>query len=335
MDNVTDIRTMAEARLHRGVRPSGLIRRDGTRLEPGEIQEIQVTAERGGQVRPDQVLGMIEVIEALSRRAYARFQQVADAREELATERMKIEDLQAQSAIQAAEHKMYVDRVAELDTRLANARAENQLRIEELEGQLAQRRYTDEDIIDAQASEAELIARPLRARIADLEGQLKRMDQAGTEAADIQLAAARQRITELERSHACVQDCRPNAHVAFTGRQRIIELEGKVSEQGDELKAKDDLIRHLRWEKNEAIRQMGVARDEYATASRIATENGEALAEQTDKCEAYEQDVAKIRAIVWATEGLDKVIERRGDLDSEPAKSLVAVVSRVRAVIGQ
>ena len=70
---------------------------------------------------------------------------------------------------------------------------------------VAERLYTAAEVGHAQASEAELVAAPLRRRIAELEAR-------------------------LERGHVCTPACRPNAHVAFQGRQRVTELEAEASQ---------------------------------------------------------------------------------------------------------
>lgn len=67
------------------------------------------------------------------------------------------------------------------------------------------RLYTAAEVGDAQASEAELVAAPLRHRIEELEAR-------------------------LEKGHVCTEACRPNAHVAFLGRKRLDEAEAEASE---------------------------------------------------------------------------------------------------------
>ena len=327
MGDVTEIRPSGW-RLHRGVAPSNMLRREGTRLEPGEVQEIQAAAERGESVPWNQALGMVEVIEALSRRAYARFQQTADAREELAAERVRLSEAQDQITVLTSELRMYSDRVTELDGRLDNmagslARANEDVRlsadrIEELEnqlgrteqpdseaadGQLDQRLYTAAEVAHYQATEAELVSAPLR-----------------------------QRIAELEASHACTVDCKPNAHVAFTGRQRIAELEGQLAT--------------LRQERDDAVREMGRARAEYVTASRIATETGEELAKEIEARKAAEQslaardrllasatrDLAEVRKKVMS-EAVDRALIAYLPTDGTIAGTLFQVIRSVRTVL--
>lgn len=70
-----------------------------------------------------------------------------------------------------------------------------------------ERLYTAAEVGDAQASEAELVAAPLRRRIEELEAELAR----------------------VEKGHVCVETCRPNAHVAFQGRARVRELETELA----------------------------------------------------------------------------------------------------------
>lgn len=166
---VTDIRTLAESRLHRGVRPSGLLRRQGSRLDPGEIQEIQAAAERGQPIQPDQALGMIEVIEALSRRAYVRFQQAADARDETAAVRLEL--IEAQDNLMMAGQQ-----IQELDTRLATTRVEGQLGAEELESQLDAANKTIAELRELVKMHVET-GNGAAVALADREEQIRRLRQ--------------------------------------------------------------------------------------------------------------------------------------------------------------
>jgi chromosome segregation ATPase len=158
----------------------------------------------------------------------------------------------------AREYRFHVERVAELDHRIMvlqeHHRAEHQAdheeivtlrsqreraragayaanaRAERLEAELAEaraeieRRYTARQVGDAQASEAELVSKPLRDRIASLERGLanemsanaRLANQAADELAvrresEADLQTARVRITSLERREAELQgwlDCR-------------------------------------------------------------------------------------------------------------------------------
>lgn len=83
-----------------------------------------------------------------------------------------------------------------------------------------ERLYTAEEVGDLQAGEAELVAAPLRRRIA----------QMTKEHADLvkRLGDAEMEVERLKKGHVCTRSCKPDAHVAFTGRQRLEELERKV-----------------------------------------------------------------------------------------------------------
>jgi hypothetical protein len=72
---------------------------------------------------------------------------------------------------------------------------------------LDDRFFSSEDVARAQSSEAELVAAPLRARIEELERQLRRASY----------------------GHVCTDSCKPNSHVAFIGRERLTELEREVA----------------------------------------------------------------------------------------------------------
>lgn len=60
------------------------LRQHGSRLEPGELEEIAITAGRGEPPTADQVLGLIETVQALARRCAARFQETQELRARLA-----------------------------------------------------------------------------------------------------------------------------------------------------------------------------------------------------------------------------------------------------------
>jgi hypothetical protein len=81
------------------------------------------------------------------------------------------------------------------------------------DGGLSERLYTAAEVGDLQASEAELVAAPLRRRVADLETELER----------------------YRKAHVCTDSCKPNAHVAFTGSQIVKELETELANERQEI----------------------------------------------------------------------------------------------------
>lgn len=48
------------------------------------------------------------------------------------------------------------------------------------------------------------------------------------------------------RGHVCVNGCEPNAHVAFEGRRRVIELEGQLKVATDTLSVREDQVALLK-----------------------------------------------------------------------------------------
>lgn len=70
--------------------------------------------------------------------------------------------------------------------------------------------HTSREVGEAQTSEAELVAAPLRRQIVDLKEHL---------------STAEQELATFRRHHMCTESCRPNAHVAFTGKSLVKELE--------------------------------------------------------------------------------------------------------------
>lgn len=56
-------------------------RRVVSRVEVGELEEIEAAAERGQALRPDRTLALVETVRALARRTFVRFQEAADQAE--------------------------------------------------------------------------------------------------------------------------------------------------------------------------------------------------------------------------------------------------------------
>jgi hypothetical protein len=71
--------TLAQHRARRGVAPSAGVHTPVTRFTPGDLEEIEASARRGATIDPGQVLGLVEMIGALSKRIAVRFNEMADA----------------------------------------------------------------------------------------------------------------------------------------------------------------------------------------------------------------------------------------------------------------
>lgn len=142
--------------------------------------------------------------------------------DEVSNERVRIEVAPGQRA----EIQIVDDRVSTYANQAAEVLAENyaraQARIRELEAELVkrptERLYTAEEVGDLQAREAELVAAPLRRQVQEL---------------TVKLAQA-------TKGHVCTESCKPNAHVAFTGRKRLQEAEAQVREYDRDRKTELD-----------------------------------------------------------------------------------------------
>lgn len=89
-----------------------------------------------------------------------------------------------------------------------------------VDGAVSQRMFTAEEVGDYQASEAELVAGPLRRKLAEVEAELDR----------------------YRRAHVCTDRCQPQAHVAMEGRNLVVELEKSLAESRDLVSFKDGVI---------------------------------------------------------------------------------------------
>ncbi len=71
-------------------------------------------------------------------------------------------------------------------------------------------------------------------RIIELEAELERRtgERDEREAARAKLE---DQLARVEKGHVCVPSCRPNAHVAFQGRQRVKDLEAQLAEKDEEI----------------------------------------------------------------------------------------------------
>ena len=140
-------------------------RRVVSRVEVGELEEIEAAAERGQALRPDRTLALVETVRALARRTFVRFQEAAD---------------QAERADRA---------VAALSDAQARINALN----EELEAMRAERAnlYTAAQVGDLQASEAELVSAPLKRRIEELTQSVEARDRLlATASGDLEMIKA-------------------------------------------------------------------------------------------------------------------------------------------------
>lgn len=147
-----------------------------------------------------------------------------------------------------------LDEILNLDKALTLTRTSrewNRKRVVELEDALErgerkaaeeQRLYTAAEVGDAQASEAELVATPLRRRIAELERTLAREVNRNTD-----LEAELEKAT---RGHVCTDGCKPNAHVAFIGRQRLAELETEAADERERADKAEGLVQEERTRAN-------------------------------------------------------------------------------------
>lgn len=171
------------------------------------------------------------------------------------------------------------------------------------EGSLSSRLYTAEEVGDAQASEAELVATPLRRRVAELEAELSRKTaewkknsaegraqverlvkraeeaEASERAAGPYYAASvvnglRAELARYNRAHVCVKDCGDNEHVAFVGRTLVTELEtdlvnerAEVARQDAEIHRAYDALIKTRAERGEAEADLARSRADWEQRS--------------------------------------------------------------------
>lgn len=137
------------------------------------------------------------------------------------------------------------------------AMADRLLGIQERLGFKARGLFTGSQVGDAQTSEAELVSAPLRLRIAELEGELE----------------------TYRKHHVCTASCQPNAHVAFTGKGLVAELETKlgmykarVAELDERLARSEDWVRGLREERDRALENGRRADHDNIVAQRARIE---------------------------------------------------------------
>lgn len=109
----------------------------------------------------------------------------------------------------------------------------------------------------------------------------------------------RKRVLELEdkleridRGHVCTGSCKPNAHVAFAGRQRIEELEKALAESRALVEFKNRVADEADRDKDELFRKLQEEREKAETFRRQAyQENDRAavLTRQMKELEAQNQ----------------------------------------------
>lgn len=113
---------------------------------------------------------------------------------------------------------------------------------------LSDRLYTAEEVGDYQASEAELVATPLRARITELEAELER----------------------YRRAHVCTSDCKPNAHVAFIGNALVKEWERAAAAESDRADKAEDALIKVRAERETLEKTLAESRELVTFKTRVA-----------------------------------------------------------------
>lgn len=137
---------------------------------------------------------------------------------------------------------------------------------------------------------------------------------------------ARQEIERLEaalakatRGHVCTGECKPNAHVAFIGRQRLDELEREVAdeaERADRAEAERDSARRR---VAELERQLGnsIGRENKleADAAEEKTLHRRALEARDSLLSAATTRINAVREILLArtvTEARDNIVTSKG-----------------------
>ena len=99
--------------------------------------------------------------------------------------------------------------------------------------------FTSAQVGDAQTSEAELVSAPLRRRVQELESEVASLNSA-YELVRERAGNVEEQLAAYQKNHACTERCRPNAHVAFTGKGMIKDLEEvltRIREQRDAARA--------------------------------------------------------------------------------------------------
>lgn len=178
-----------------------------------------------------------------------------------------------------------------------------------------ERLYTAEEVGDFQASEAELVAAPLRSRITELERKVDLYNVDRTterDRADRNMARAEKaeaEVVRLKKGHVCTRSCKPNAHVAFTGRQRLEELEQEAHDERERADQNKEWAERaeLRLAKDAEVhvRQVAELESELARRTREREDREAARAGQEKRADKAEGSLRESRDLV---EFKDRVI---------------------------
>lgn len=192
----------------------------------------------------------------------------------------------------------------------------------------------------------------------------------------------RKRVIELEdkleryhRAHVCTSSCQDNAHVAFTGKGLVRDLEAQVAKLTEQVKGYDhdrkterdradrnqaraikaeELVQEERIRGNNLAQRLAQSEQrereleaqnqrltEYANAqeARHAEENEQyrqSIAARDSLLQGAAATVRRIQTVVWTTD-MDRLIENRGvpAVVHELADLSAAAISRIRAFTGQ
>jgi len=169
--------------------------------------------------------------------------------------------------------------------------------------------YTDDEVAAAQASEAELVAAPLRREVADLR-KLVKVSQEGASLALNQRDELARRVAELERSLG-------------KGHDREAALERKVEEYDRDRKT----------ERDRADRMTALANRLEIEAAELAAEHRQSIAARDALLEVASTKLTRIQSRVWGGR-LDYLVEHRGGFTGT-AQTLGDAVAFVRSVTGQ
>jgi len=180
---------------------------------------------------------------------------------------------------------------------------------------LSSRLYTAEEVGDLQASEAELVAGPLRRRVAELEYDLER----------------------YRRAHVCTVECKPNAHTAFQGRALVAELETELANERQEIERLERTLaesRELVEFKTRVADDIDEDREklhEKAKAERDRAEQNKAWAERAE-ANGVKLSAALVRAEKDRDSARRRVDELEKQLDSYQRAERRAMAEHIRSL---
>lgn len=185
------------------------------------------------------------------------------------------------------------------------------IEIELADTSLSSRLYTAAEVGDAQASEAELVATPLRRRIAELERTLAQEVNRNTD-----LEAELEKAT---RGHVCTDSCKPNAHVAFIGRQRLAELETELADETERANKAEERADQERRRASELKDRASSVEEELEAAERYQAERAQearrSLAARDHLLSAATTRINAVREILLATavsRARDEIVTSKG-----------------------